>query len=188
MSKSLNILLVPAPGTGHINSCVGIAEVLISSGHKCTFTVIESWRGKLTKFGINEIVIKLMDEFPPNVDPNKLFGEMMIRAGIFGPKTPFEKMSGSGQSYARKLKNLIELNDILEELLKTFSPDVIILDQFYIPPAVILSGIPYVWSWSGNPQYMLDEYDHRAPTIGLGEYNNISINIFIHFKINRAFI
>ena len=42
-------------------------------------------------------------------------------------------------------------NPILEELLKTLKPDVIIMDQVLCVPAVEKSGIPWIYSCSFNP-------------------------------------
>ncbi|CAG2118709.1 unnamed protein product [Medioppia subpectinata] len=57
MHQNSTILFVPIDAVGHVNSSIGIAEVLIQAGHRVVFVVNEQWRGRLTKYGIEEVLI-----------------------------------------------------------------------------------------------------------------------------------
>src|SRR5882672_3585165 len=56
MSKpKLTILFAPLDMFGHINTCIGIAEPLLARGHRVVFGITEAWRGKLAKYGFEEV-------------------------------------------------------------------------------------------------------------------------------------
>ncbi|CAG2114558.1 unnamed protein product, partial [Medioppia subpectinata] len=56
-NNNLTVLFVPIDAVGHVNASVGIAEVLIQAGHQVVFVVSDQWRGRLTKYGIQEILL-----------------------------------------------------------------------------------------------------------------------------------
>ena len=61
MSKKL-ILFTPMDGHGHVNSCVGVAQVLLKRGHRIVFAVDSAWKGKLAKYGFEEELIRTHDK------------------------------------------------------------------------------------------------------------------------------
>ena len=56
------ILFTPMDGHGHVNSCVGVAQVLLAKGHRIVFAVDAAWKGKLVKYGFEEELISTDDK------------------------------------------------------------------------------------------------------------------------------
>ncbi|CAG2167877.1 unnamed protein product [Oppiella nova] len=172
MPKSLNILFIPIDGMGHVNACIGLAEVLIQAGHTVSFATNDQWEGRLTKYGIKELLFTDPDR-PKNIDPEAHFGEMLIKRGTIGTDlTPLEKLrKNKGAGSFRNTEMFIQADKDIAELLATIpKPDVIVMDHFGAIPCVELSGIPIVWVCSVNPLFLSD--DNRLPpsTSGLSAY------------------
>ncbi|XP_054152690.1 NDP-glycosyltransferase YjiC-like [Oppia nitens] len=190
MGKSLKILVVPIQGVGHVNACLGVAQVLIDAGHRVMFTVHQDWCGKLKPYGIEEIVVSSdtdTDEDNPNnntsnnSDNNNLLSigglpsgdslqshaEGLLKVGNISGLLPLEKASRTGPKVRMWMKRAIHVDQQLERLIPELRPDLIVLDQFLQIPAVDRSGIPCVWSWSTNPVKIIDN-DGQLPPCGSG--------------------
>lgn len=48
-------------GHGHVNSCIGVGQVLIARGHRVVFAVESAWKGKLAKYGFEEELMSIDD-------------------------------------------------------------------------------------------------------------------------------
>src|SRR5882724_1349359 len=66
MPKKLTILVAPVPAVGHMNACIGLAEVLLSRGHKVVFIVDKSYEGKLVSYGFEEELLEPSEPLKPN--------------------------------------------------------------------------------------------------------------------------
>jgi len=67
MSKKLTILIAPVSAVGHMNACIGLAEVLVSRGHKVVFVVDKPYEGKLVSYGFEE---EIREELKPKDSEN----------------------------------------------------------------------------------------------------------------------
>ena len=90
MQRKLKILFAPIDATGHVNSGIGMAQVLREAGHEVAFVVNEQWKGKLEKYGVVEILLK-REKREVGVNPAAYFADMLMNMGILGPFTPLEK-------------------------------------------------------------------------------------------------
>ncbi|CAG2114051.1 unnamed protein product [Medioppia subpectinata] len=162
---SLKVLFVPIFGVGHVNACISIAETLIDSGHDVWFTVNGFWSGKLTKYGVKEVLLDKSDS-PMDADNMADAAKYMVTSGKIGGESALQKARSRGTTIELKMKYVQYLDEQLERLLPAIRPDVIVVDQFMTLPSVELSGIPCVWSWSAGPLVMLD--DERAPPAASG--------------------
>jgi UDP:flavonoid glycosyltransferase YjiC (YdhE family) len=168
MNKSLKILFIPIDAIGHVNACIGIAEVLKEKGHKIIFAINESWNGKLVKYGFEEELLK-ESERDSNEDPAKHWANIFISGGTFMPLTALEKAVNIKKNlYPIFIKQNISSDVIFEEIIERFKPDVIILDQVFCIASVINSGIPWVLSCSFNPLMFID--DNRTPPPHSGRF------------------
>ncbi|CAG2118170.1 unnamed protein product, partial [Medioppia subpectinata] len=170
MGKNLTILFAPVPGVGHVNACIGLAEVLLSRGHKIVFAVDQSFAGKLLPFGFIE----------ETVTSNEMKGE---KAGEYSATSILSSGVLSGVSTLKKLKIMQNLSiievfvDALrqnEPQMKAFvakhNPDVIVIDNFVGSPALMYANRPWVGVCSMNPLFAIA--DDRTPPPGSG----LSIN------------
>lgn len=46
---------------GHVNSCIGVGQVLLARGHRVVFAIDAAWKGKLAKYGFEEELIDIGD-------------------------------------------------------------------------------------------------------------------------------
>ncbi|CAG2109983.1 unnamed protein product [Medioppia subpectinata] len=160
-NKSLKVLFVPLLNAGHVNPCIAIAEQLIDSGHRAVFAVDSVWSGKLTAYGIDEIVLAKTDRplHSPNDTPDAT--REMMASVMFSDASALQKAIIRAKHSDLWTKYAIKMDKQLERLLPDIRPDVIIVDQLIALPAVELSGIPCVWVWSGGILEMVN--DERAP-------------------------
>ncbi|HEY6438178.1 MAG TPA: hypothetical protein VIY47_16420 [Ignavibacteriaceae bacterium] len=183
MPERLTILFAPLDAVGHVNACIGIAEVLRDRGHRIVFAISDNWREKLKIYGFEEELIKLSKKVTVE-DPAKFWADMCQKAGMFGPLSPLEKiksMAGDG------FKEIIDRNKtsdpIMKEIVCRIKPDIILIDGFLWMPSLMNSGIPWVWSISCNP-LCIDHAmeDKRLPpaTSGKKRFNEQKYNYVLN--------
>jgi len=175
MSNKRQALFVPVDAVGHVNACVGLAEVLIHAGYSVTFAVSTLWAGRLTKYGIREQLLRYDDDTGDS-DPAKKYSAKLISDGVIGPEsTPIKNLLNITQnSMPYFVDRLADTDIMVGELLVTLKPDVVFVDQIIGLPSVVKSGIPWVLVCSCNPLYLI--HDTRAPPLNSGNY-------IVYFKI-----
>ncbi|CAG2171973.1 unnamed protein product, partial [Oppiella nova] len=87
--KQIRVLFVPIDAIGHVNSAIGIAQVLLDAGHQCLFAINIQWKGRLTKYGIDEVLIA-QDDRPTDVDPAQHWADLFVNGGGIKDTTPLE--------------------------------------------------------------------------------------------------
>ncbi|CAG2101754.1 unnamed protein product [Medioppia subpectinata] len=150
----LKVLFVPILGDGHINPCIAIATQLVADGHRAVFTANDVWRPKLAAYGIETVELA-------NRNVTDDGAQRLMSLGIIGGASPIEKVrlaSGHAEFWTKHAQNM---DTQLAAVLPAIRPDVIVVDQVWTLPSVVLSGIPCVWCWSVGPLVMLD--DERTP-------------------------
>ena len=149
--KSLNIVFYSVEAVGHMNASIGIAQVLLEAGHRVQFIISELWKGNLIKYGFEEVVIP-QQTTPANVDPSAHSSDQFQKGGALDSGSPLDKIKAIWTNIVPiNIRELKYIDPILEDLLTTLKPDVIIMDQVLCVPAVEKSGIPWIYSCSFNP-------------------------------------
>src|SRR5262249_51906097 len=101
-------------------------------------------------------------------EPQKFFAQMLLQSKMISDVTPLERLERGDPETAMivdmSMKGALTVGPILDSV----KPDVIVLDQFISIPAVEKSGIPWVWSWSGNPLWMYGN-DFDVPPARMGK-------------------
>ncbi|XP_054152664.1 O-mycaminosyltylonolide 6-deoxyallosyltransferase-like [Oppia nitens] len=160
----MRVLFVPIAGTGHVNAAIGMAQVLLSSGHECWFDIGADWRDKLRPYGIRMVGSdttetedrddKTDDKDKQNTEKQYLKSHAlsMKEKGILGSEsTPLEKallqLEDCDKMFAFQQQQDLHVNQVIRDL----RPDVIVCDQFLSLPSVTKSGIPWVLVCSANP-------------------------------------
>ncbi|CAG2169519.1 unnamed protein product [Oppiella nova] len=154
MSKNITVLFAPIHYVGAVNSSIGMAEVLRDGGHRCIFAVNSDWRARLESMGFE---VRVMGEEgdtsgdKPVMDSMDRNAESAKGHGILDPKTPLEKALIVINSLTEDIRNEERKDPYLRAIIQSVRPDVIISDHMVAVPAIITSGIPWVYSWSNSP-------------------------------------
>jgi len=161
-NKKLTILFAPLDAHGHVNACLGIAQVLQARGHHIIFALDRSFKGKLTPFGIQEeIYVTKMpgvdvdeeEEFWPNYIAKY---KLTFNGGSFHKLEYF-----SSKAMTTMAETIKSREDQYKEMIERIRPDLIVIDNYFCSPAQTNSGIPWVRLVSASPLLAFD--DPRAP-------------------------
>ena len=154
---------------GHVNACIGMAQVLVDSGHQVIFYVSDQWKDRLTKYGIEEVLypVRKINDDEPEKDVAKFWSKIVVDLGILGNETPLQKMLNIANNSRDSVGHSTYLDDLVEAMLPKIKPDVILLDQIMPLPSVEKCGIPWVLVCSYNPLFFVQ--DDRLPPAGSGE-------------------
>ena len=168
MSKKLTILIAPVEGVGHVNACIGLAEVLLSRGHKIIFVTSKEWKGKLAKYGFHE-------EFYEVPQTKKDFRQIeeviksLSESGMFSSMSSLEKMKVTIKStfFDELVEKTIAIEPQLKQIVDRHKPDLFIVDNFFGSPTLIYSDRPWVFVGSGNPLFYIPDERTPPPCSGL---------------------
>lgn len=162
-----------------MNALCGMLESLQKRGHQIIVLSSEGFKGKFVKYGFEEILLTekpkqwggkpaaAADATPEN--PIKKMAMMLKSSGMLSAKTPLEKLKGednTGAFLKSIYDNVVEFNPQIAEHIKSLKPDLFIVDHFMVPPALPLSGVPWIFLFSGNPLGMYKS--DKLPPFGGG--------------------
>ena len=172
MSSKLTILFAPMDGVGHVNACIGLAEPLQSRGHKIIFVVEEAYKGKLAQYGFHEELLQFGGD--QNKKPGEAGADHLLKEGMLsGGKSSAEKMKIMIESnfLSTVVDRVIEKEPQMKTILDKHKPDIYIIDHFVGSAALLFSGKPWVFLFSGNPLFVI--HDERTPPECSGQFNSI---------------
>ncbi len=158
-SKKLTILFAPLDGHGHINACLGVAQVLQARGHKIIFALDRSFKGRLAPSGIQEEVTSIpgSEDSDEEFWPNYIAEYKLSLSG--GPLEKMEKFSLPAMETMSQ--TIIAREEQYKEIIARVKPDIIVIDNYFSSPAQTNSGIPWVWLVSASPLVCIS--DPRTP-------------------------
>ena len=166
MSSKLTILFAPFEGVGHVMACIGLAEALQSRGHKIVFAVNKVYEGKLALYGFQE---ELLD--PPKTDqvenfvekPGEAYTNSLMNSGMFKSMSSLEKLKlvKTVMNNPEMLAKVKAVEPQIKQIVDKHKPDVYIIDHFIGSPTLIYSDKPWVFAFSTNPFFIID--DERTP-------------------------
>lgn len=127
-----------------------------------TFLVSEVHAGHFSKLGFGEILLKEKqnaknEDTCVKVNPVRVSAEQYIRDGYLSSKSAFEKMKvhsvGEGNYLQTLADQLADINPQIEAVFAREKPDLVILSQFLVPPAVrhLTGKIPWIFQYPLNP-------------------------------------
>ncbi|CAG2105980.1 unnamed protein product [Medioppia subpectinata] len=149
MVKKLTILLAPLEAVGSVNPCIGLAEVLLSRGHRIVFAVNQSFAGKLSPFGFIEEIL--------NDETGKLPAEnsakSLLASGLLEDLTPEEsmKMMCKTPIFADLIDKMRAIEPKLKAIIAKYNPDVYIISDFAASPTIIHSNKPWIRISASQP-------------------------------------
>ena len=157
MSKKLTILFTPIGHVGHVNACIGLAEVLRDRGHKIIFFIDNSYKGMLTKYGfIEELIVD--PEKDANDKPGEDAAKNILQSGILSGINSLEKLKlmMDPSIFTKILNKVMAFEPQLKSITEKYKPDVYIIDHFVGAPTLIYSDKPWVAIFSAGPLFALD--------------------------------
>ena len=171
MNRKLTVLYVPRDAIGHVNACIGSAQVLIEAGHRVIFAINDQWAGRLERYGIEERLI-VDEDRPKDGDPAKYLVKKVMENGILKATSPLEKIEN--KKFDTTLAMAKKIDKVIGPIIECVKPDVIVIDQPINIPTIDLSGIPVIRSWSTNPLNPLNSHAQsieKLPPAGSGLLN-----------------
>ena len=162
MSMKMKIMFVPTENVGHVNACIGLAEVLLSRGHNIVFVVSKAYQGKLADYGFQEEFLgdkNKGSDIKPDMKPGQKGASQLLNSGILQPSSSMDKMKMmvNGPFFNEMIENAIANEPLMRQFVDKHKPDVIIIDHYIGMPSLIYSGIPWVFLFSGNPLFVLQD-------------------------------
>ena len=156
MSRKFKLLFLPIDAVGHVNANIGVAQVLMKRGHSAYFAVNEQWKGRLSKYGINEVFLN-QDDVPSDGDPALRYANLLIEMEILKSCSTLESTTNIFIKFLPFMgKSIKAMDPKVEQLLKTLSPDIVFIDNLIHIPSVEVSGIPWVFLSSMQPLFNFD--------------------------------
>ena len=167
MTRKLKVLFVSMEGAGHVNGCISLGQSLLRAGHQVLFALSEPWRPRIEALGFE--FVTLPHEIMPGVDdPVKFFADVLVKSKKISDLSPIEKATMEDNEFVLLTDVTIQTDEKLPPVIEQVHPDVIVCDVFMTMPSIVNSGIPWVWTWSGNPLYMYGN-DYALPPFRLGK-------------------
>ena len=166
LSTKKTILFAPMNAWGHINACLGIAQELLSRGHRVVWALDCSFEGKLSSFGFEEMLIGKVED---SDDGKEYWARFMTEKCKYlkqDPLTVFREFTVP--AFNAMVSDTMQHDREYKEVLVKVKPDVLVLDRFVASVALNLSGIPWVWLFSGTPHYAFFT-ENKIPPPAAGE-------------------
>ena len=102
-------------------------------------------------------------------NPIKVLSQQLLSTGLLSGANSLEKLKlmEKADFFEDMLQRAIVFEPQIEKALNEKKPDLIILDHFYISPAIQRSGIPFVLIFSGNPIMCMNSTKLPPPCSGI---------------------
>ena len=152
-----------------------MAQAFLERGHRITFlaNADSPFKMPFDKYGFETIEIRdtsrteEQQEGTPK-DPMKEMIETLLKSKIFGPGSSKEKMEffRKMEFLDKTVKTLLAFNPQMKDALASTKFDLIIIDQFVVPPALMETDVPFFYIYSGNPLPLYDKEELPPPFSG----------------------
>ncbi|XP_074601492.1 NDP-glycosyltransferase YjiC-like [Brevipalpus obovatus] len=153
----MKFLFLPMDGAGHINACVGVANLLKKHQHECIFSVVKTWSAIVEKHGFQ--TESYSDPSSDGEDPQAKWGKFMREVAFAYKLSPIEQIATLElPAFDDFLKTTQKFDPHFKQLIQRIKPDAILVDFYCAVPSVINSGLPWFYIWSCNPLLAYEQY------------------------------
>ncbi|OTF77865.1 UDP-glucuronosyltransferase-like protein, partial [Euroglyphus maynei] len=178
MRKSLKIFIYTVDGVGHVNACIGLGQALLNRGHEVYFLCSLMFAGTLAKYGFKEIVFTTKQHEEANISEEqkkvhpvqsaKMVVQKFRESGLLSHGRPIDKLNcldlnRKDSMGAHFYEETIEVHQQFVDATHREQPDLIIIDNLLVDPFIAFGKIPWAFSWSGNPTFLLANYPDIPP-------------------------
>nr|XP_027201444.1 uncharacterized protein LOC113795461 [Dermatophagoides pteronyssinus] len=184
--RKRKIFIYSVDGVGHLNASIGLGQALLNRGHEIYFLCTLMFVDMIKKYGFKEIVLTTKlheqanndnksdddgEEEKKNAHPIQSI-DMMIKTlqqvGILSDVRPIDKLkifdSTRDDSIGTHMYNeTIEIHQQFVDAIQREQPDLIILDTMLVDPFIAFGQIPWAFSLSANPTFLLTNHPDIPP-------------------------
>jgi len=138
MSESFTFLFAPLEGlVGHVNPQLGIAQRLLTRGHKVVFALPSSWKEKLEAMGFGVECLAGEDECNSKESWRIPIGRYLAACSM----TPIQRLEHVEVPIFRRAAQTAKTNDgKYKQIVANVKPDVIIADLMVQHPSLMNAG------------------------------------------------
>ncbi len=151
-TRPLTVLFMPESAYGPTNQCIGLGDVLLQRGHRVVFAAESSWRGRLTPYGFEELLVDLADPAGEEQDAGAFWTDFIRdTAPAFRRPTVEQLETFIRPTWQALIEGSMYCEPRLKEILTSVRPDVVVEDNVIAFPALVTADAPYVRIVSCNP-------------------------------------
>ena len=169
-STRKTILFVPLDCIGHVNSLISIAESLKHLGHRTVFLFYDPMDGGLKEKG-HEVYDCSEDGLVPSTPTAASEQKWDMIVNEMGKLWRSSLMDNFIQTtrvgLGSMMKDIMKHEERVEHKLNLIKPDLIIIDHYFIQPAIIKYNKPWARVYSASP-LALHPKRHKLPPATLG--------------------
>lgn len=158
-AKKLTILVVPiSNAVGHANACAGAIRTLLQRGHRVVMFITEPFAGMFTAQGFEERLYREATERAEE-RPGEVMARMLEESGLFSKLTAKERVEICLSLFTDKqtFAKAMQVNQQLATVIDEIQPDLFVVDDYKLLPAIHYSGKPWIQVISAMP---LNELEH----------------------------
>ena len=136
-----------------------------------------SFAGEWAKFGFEEVLFNVKNDLADNEttkSPIKEHAELILNADMLSNKSPLERLQdnrGMVEFVAKISDYIVNSHATLVAAIDRIRPDLFVVDNFLVPPAILRADIPWIFLCSSNPLLILES--PNLPPSGSGYASTI---------------
>lgn len=165
------ILFVPLDCVGHVNSLVSIADCLRQFGHRTVFLFYDPMDGGLSARGHEVYDCTTSDGLQPSTPSEKSEAKWTSIVEAMGKLWRSSLIDNFTETtrvgLGSMMRDVMAKDDIVARKLELIKPNLIIIDHYFMQPALIKYGCPWARVYSASP-LALHPSSARLPPATLG--------------------
>lgn len=157
---------------GHVQACAGISLSLLKRGHRVAFLIDETFRGKLSGLGFEEIMYdvsanrKSITKQNDNLKPGEEMAHWLKDHKIIGETDILEQLKKMMYMFYTLEESRIKIGNMalaINSAIDRFDPHLFLLDSSVQMPSIYKSGRPWIQVCSCVPTFYLSERKDLPP-------------------------
>ena len=165
MSKHLKVVFAPTELAGHVNAGIGLAITLRSRGHHIHYVINEYHKEIVSDLGFDISVV----DYDDHDDFEVIYYRMIAWFYKQDLLTTINYLANTKQNitdFFRMMKRFVVKDQMLEKIIEDTDPDLIVIDDLFVYPAIHKSGKPWVFFYSPNPLWFYQDHNLKVPSLG----------------------
>lgn len=166
--KKKTILFVPLDCVGHVNSLISIADSLKQRGHRTVFLFLDPMDGGLKKAGheVYDCSGEGLIESSPSAKSELKWDAIVAEMGKLWRSTLIDNYEHTTRvGLGSMMKDIMAKDEIVGRKLDLIKPDFIIIDHYFIQPALIKYKKPWARVYSASPLALHPKEDNLPPAL-----------------------
>lgn len=168
--QSKTILFVPLDCIGHVNSLISIADSYKHLGHRTVFLFYDPMDGGLKQKGheVYDCSEEGLIESRPTAASERKWDMIVNEMGKLWRSSLMDNFVQTTRvGLGSMMRDIMKHDERVSRKLQLIRPDLIIIDHYFIQPAIIKSSVPWARVYSASP-LALHPRCHKLPPATLG--------------------